>query len=77
MLELPRLYSENNLKNKQHNIIVMLLILFNTHVSRVGCEESPFDSLPVASIIYRPKVILMTPIFLGGMNRNNCSSFLI
>ena len=52
MLELPRLYSENNLKNKQHNIIVMLLILFNTHVSRVGCEESPFYSLPVASIIY-------------------------
>ena len=77
MLELPRLYSENNLKNKQHNIIVMLLILFNTHVSRVGCEESPFYSLPVASIIYRPKVILMTPIFWGGMNRNNCSSFLI
>ena len=52
MLELPRLYSENNLKNKQHNIIEVLLILSNILVSRVGCKESQFYSLPVASIMY-------------------------
>ena len=52
MLELPRLYSENNLKNKQHNIIVTLLILSNTHVSRAGCKESQFYDSPVASIMY-------------------------
>ena len=39
-------------ENKQHNIIVMLLILSNTHVSRAGCKESQFYSLPVASIMY-------------------------
>ena len=52
MLELPRLYSENNLKNKQHNIIVTLLILCNTHVSRAGCKESQFYDSPVANIMY-------------------------
>ena len=52
MLELPRLYSENNLKNKQHNIIVTLFILSNTHVSRAGCKESQFYDSPVASIMY-------------------------
>ena len=39
-------------ENKQHNIIVMLLILSNTHVSRAGCKESQFYNVLVASIMY-------------------------
>ena len=83
LLELPRLYSENNLKNKQHNIIVMLLILSNAHVSRAeGAKKVSFTAcLWLASCTCSPveKVILTSPKMLGGggMNRNDYSPFLI